>query len=88
MDTRVGWRWQAVVVGLAATLWGWWTLAGPPALEAVRGGGITTAVGCVLCAAGGVAAAMGGGSIAWLLWTPQGAAPAGACLATCIAAVT
>jgi len=88
MDTRVGWRWQAVLMGVTATLWAWWTLAGPPAIESLRGGGITAAIGCVVCAGGGVAAAFGGGAIAFVLWTTQGTAVAAACLATCIAAVT
>jgi hypothetical protein len=88
MDTRVGWRMQAVAIGLAATLWAWWTLAGPPSLEAVRGGGIVTAIGCVVCAGGGLASVFSGGSLALLLWSTQGTAVAAACLATCIAAVT
>jgi hypothetical protein len=88
MVTRVGWRRQAVLTGVAATLWVWWALTGPPALESLRGGGITAAIGCVVCAGGGVAAAFSGGAIAFVLWTTQGTAVAAACLATCIAAVT
>ncbi len=88
MNTRVGWRWEAALMSLAATLGTLWALAGPPVLESLRGGGITTAIACVLCAGGGLAAALGGGPISWILWTTQGAAAAGACLGTCIAAVT
>ncbi len=87
MSTWVRTRSATVPLGLAVMLTALWALAGATPIGLLRGAGITSAVGCVLCVGGGIAA-LSSGSIAWVLWSGQGSAVAGACLATCIAAVT
>jgi hypothetical protein len=76
-----------LIVVFALAFWAAWATTNPTVGE-LLGRGPQAAIACLLCAGGGLAAALyGGASIAWVLWTRVGSAAAIACGATCIAAV-
>jgi hypothetical protein len=76
-----------LLIAPALAFWLAWATTNP-ALAELAGRGPASAIACLLCAGGGVAAFMySGGSLAWVLWTQAGSATAIACGASCIAAV-
>lgn len=76
-----------MAVALSLALWAAWATTNPTVGELV-GRGPQSAVACLICAGGGIAAVMySGGTVAWLLWTRMGTAAAVFCGASCLAAV-